>query len=131
MNPTVETSPSPRAAADPVLARIQDVYEKQRANRWKVAQTTADERVAKLQRLYDATWARREEIQQAILADYGKNPAETDITEIYPCLSELKHTIAHLPQWMEPEPVDTPLALFGTRSEIRCETMRRCAVSYA
>jgi aldehyde dehydrogenase (NAD+) len=121
MNPAAERSPSTAGSPDSILSTARAVYDRQRANRWKVAQTTADERAAKLRRLYDGIWARREEIEQAIQADFGKNPAETDLTEIYPCLAEIKHAIANLYQWMEPVPVETPLALFGTRSEIRYE----------
>ena len=122
MNSAAEiVSAASKSAQDPALSAIQAVYDKQRANRWKVAQTTADERVAKLKKLYDAIWARREDIQKAIQADYGKSPAETDLTEIYPCLAELKHTMNHLHEWMEPVYVPTPLALLGTSSEIRYE----------
>ncbi|HAZ12899.1 MAG: aldehyde dehydrogenase [Bdellovibrionales bacterium GWA2_49_15] len=100
---------------------IEIIFQKQKANRWKMANTTADERIGKLIRLRDAIMAHREDLQNAIHADYGKHPSETDITEIYPCISEINHTISSLRKWMKPKRVSSPLALFGTRSEIRFE----------
>ncbi len=100
---------------------IEIVFQKQKANRWKMSNTTADERIGKLIRLRDAIMAHREDLQAAIHADYGKHPSETDITEIYPCIAEINHTISHLRKWMKPKRVGTPLALFGTRSQLHYE----------
>ncbi len=104
-----------------VTTEIEVIFQKQKANRWKMANTTAEERIGKLIRLRDAILAHREDLQNAIHADYGKHPSETDITEIYPCIAEINHTISHLRKWMKPKRVGTPLALFGTRSELRFE----------
>ncbi|MBI2071303.1 MAG: aldehyde dehydrogenase family protein [Elusimicrobia bacterium] len=97
------------------------LFEKQRANRWNVARTTAWERAGKLSRLGKAIERRRAELHQALVSDFHKNPAETDITEIFTVLSEINHTVRHLEEWMRPVRVKTPMALFGTKSEIRHE----------
>ncbi len=102
-------------------AALKDIFERQRAHRWKIAQTTAAERIAKLTRLKKAILDRREEIQKAIYEDFGKNPAEVDVTEIFPAVAEISHAIRHLSNWMKPHPVKTPLVLFGTRGELRYE----------
>ncbi|MBI1747066.1 MAG: aldehyde dehydrogenase family protein [Acidobacteria bacterium] len=97
------------------------VFKKQRANRWNVAQSTAAQRIEKLKKLRGAIMARREELQRAIFEDFRKNPGEVDLTEVFPTISEINHTIRHLKRWMKPVRVGTPLALFGTRSEVRYE----------
>ncbi|MBI2340686.1 MAG: aldehyde dehydrogenase family protein [Deltaproteobacteria bacterium] len=100
---------------------IKKIFERQRANRWNIARTSARERIAKLKKIREAVWANRGEIHRVIYEDYKKNPAETDITEIYPTISEINHTIKHLSRWMKPHRVKTPLVLFGTKSEVRYE----------
>ena len=103
------------------LKRMKDVFEAQRLNRWKIAQTTAEERIAKLRKLRDALLAKRPELHKALHDDFRKNPSEADLTEVFPVITEINHTIAHLADWMLPGAVKTPLALFGTQSELRLE----------
>ncbi|MBI4386233.1 MAG: aldehyde dehydrogenase family protein [Elusimicrobia bacterium] len=120
MNPTIESA---AAAAKPhvPVEDIRAAFEAQRLNRWRIAQTTAKERAAKLRRLKEAILSRKEELHEALRCDFQKNPGEADLTEIFPVISEINHTIAHLPRWMRPVRVKTPLALFGARSEVRLE----------
>lgn len=103
------------------MDELKRIYDKQQANRWEIARTTAAERIAKLKRIRDAIFAAREKIQQAIYKDYRKNPGETDLSEIYPTISEINHTIKHLKKWMKPKRVRTPITLFGTSSLVRYE----------
>lgn len=100
---------------------IKKIFERQQLNRWNVSKSTAGERIAKLKKIREAIFAKRAEIHQAIYEDFKKNPGESDITEIYPTISEINHTIRHLRKWMKPHRVKTPLVLFGTRSEVRYE----------
>lgn len=100
---------------------VREVFEKQQRNRWSVAQTPAEGRVAKLRKLKSSLLAGQDGIQKAIFEDFRKNPGEVDLTEIYPTIAEINHTIRHLSQWMRPHRVKTPLVLFGTKSEIRYE----------
>lgn len=101
--------------------RLREVFDSQKAKRWKMAQSTASERIARLVALRNALWARREGFHQAIHADFGKNPAETDLTEIFPVLAEINHTVKHLKSWMKPTRAGRPWALLGTHSEVRYE----------
>ena len=99
----------------PELDRI---YEAQQANRAAVGATTATERIAKLRRLERAVLDRRDEIRAAMWADYRKPPAEVDLSEIYPIVSEARHAVRHLRRWMKPRRVGTRLALLGSRSAV-------------
>ncbi|GAB3648821.1 aldehyde dehydrogenase family protein [Hymenobacter agri] len=79
------------------------------------------ERRARLAKLADWLHAHRTDIQQALLADFRKPAAETDLTEIWTSLVELKHTSKHLKKWMAPRPVGASMALLGTRSWVQVE----------
>ncbi len=100
---------------------LRRIFEVQKANRWRVAEATAPERIAKLVRLRDAILEERSKLHAAIHEDFRKNPVESDVTEVFPVVAELNHAIRHLRRWMQPVRVRTPLALFGTASEVRYE----------
>ncbi|MFQ5571203.1 MAG: aldehyde dehydrogenase family protein [Rhodothermales bacterium] len=120
----VHTSPVPHVAenhAASVEADIARIIMLQQANRQRIGQTTAAERVAKLKRLRAALFEHRQAIRDALHADFRKPPEEVDLTEILPVSLEIGYTIKHLKRWMKPKRVGTPLILFGTRSEIRYE----------
>lgn len=102
-------------------ARIRDAFEAQRAHRWVLAATTAEQRIEKLERLKAAMLDGRDELRRALHADFRKPAAEVDLTELQPVLGEIGHTVKHLKKWMTPVRVPTPPHLFGTRSFIRYE----------
>ncbi|WLT33430.1 aldehyde dehydrogenase family protein [Geothrix sp. PMB-07] len=97
------------------------LFARQQAARWRVAATSADQRRAKLQALLEALMAHREEAQTALAADFRKAPEEVDLTELYPVISEIKDALRHLPRWMKPWKVATPVGFFGAASSIRHE----------
>jgi aldehyde dehydrogenase (NAD+) len=100
---------------------IDRIHDAQQRNRARVARTTAAERIEKLGRLKDALFAYRDEIREALYADYAKPAAEVDLSEIYPVVSEARHAIRHLRKWLRPRRVGTPLALLGSSSRIQYE----------
>lgn len=97
---------------------IQRLYNLQRQNRQNVKNTTAKERKRKLNALKKSIFDNREAIRQALYNDFRKAPAETDITEIYPSVSEIRHAADRLEEWMRPQRVETPLAFFGTSAKV-------------
>lgn len=100
---------------------IEALFARQQAARWRVAATTADQRRAKLRALLDALMAHRAEAQAALAADFRKSPEEVDLSELYPVARELKEALRHLPRWMKPRRVATPIGLFGSAGCIRHE----------
>ncbi len=106
---------------DTSSAEIERVFRLQKENQYAVANTTARERKAKLKRIERAIMERREEIREALYADFRKHPSEVDLTEIFPVTSEIKHTCRRLSKWMRPRKVKTPLAMVGTKSHIHYE----------
>ena len=106
---------------DHTKAEIARVFQLQQANRGKVGQSGAGERIAKLKRIRDAINDRREELQQAVYADLRKPAAEAMISEVFPVTTEIKHLVRHLRGWMRPKPARTPIVFIGAKSEIRLE----------
>lgn len=100
---------------------LEEAFARLQARRWEMAQTSAKERLARLDRLKANILGRREALADALFADYRKPRAEAESTEILPVLMELAHTAKHLKSWMKPRKVDTPLLLTGTHSEVRYE----------
>ncbi len=102
-------------------AAIEALFARQQTARWRVAATSADQRKAKLRALLEAVMAQRAEAQAALAADFRKAPEEVDLTELYPVIGEIKDALRHLPRWMKPRKVPTPIGLFGSASTIRYE----------
>jgi aldehyde dehydrogenase (NAD+) len=116
------TNPSAVASGiDPQRAEIERIFQLQKAHQYAVAKTTAAERKEKLKRLSQVFLAHRQEIRDALHADFRKHPTEVDLTEVLPVTSEIKHTVRHLSKWMRPHRVKTPLMLLGASSHIRYE----------
>lgn len=102
-------------------SNIQKVFEAQRQNRWHIAQSTAEQRIAKLKRLKAALLSRRHEIVAAMQNDFGKCQAEVAISEIAPVTEEIAFVSARLKRWMKPKRVPAHLFTLGSRSEVRYE----------
>jgi aldehyde dehydrogenase (NAD+) len=104
-----------------MLPDVRAIFDAQAANRWAVAQRTTKERVRRLMHLREVIRARRADLCAAVLADYGKHPVETELTELVPVMEELGLAIRRLHQWTRPRRVSTPLTLLGTHSVVRYE----------
>ena len=80
---------------------LQNIFDAQGENRWKIAQTSVKERIAKLLKLRKVIEARQQEFYDAVWADFHKPKTEAWLTEVYPALQEIDHTVNHLPAWVE------------------------------
>lgn len=125
-NGTSHISPAPAATTETSAEEIQRIFKLQQAHQFTVAKTTARERKEKLKRLQTAVLAYKQEIRDAMHADFQKHPSEVDLTETYVVTSEIKHAISHLSKWMRPKKVKTPMALMGTKSYIHYEPKGVC-----
>lgn len=106
---------------DTKQSAISQLFEHQRAMRWEVAHSSAAQRIEKLKRLKQTIVERRQEVAQAMKADFGKASAEVEITEIHPVLEELNEAIKNLTRWMKPQKKTTPALLIGSRSFVQFE----------
>ncbi len=82
----------------------------------------------RLQRMHDLMEKERGAIRVAIQADYHRPDLEIDLAELGVTVFELRHAIRHLKSWAKPRRVGTPLSLFGTSSEVRCEPRGVCLI---
>lgn len=82
----------------------EEIFEAQGKKRWAVVNTTAKDRIVKLQKLRKAIVDRQQEFYDAVWADFHKPRTEAWLTEVFPALEEIDYNIAHLPDWMEDKP---------------------------
>ena len=91
--------------------------------------STYKQRVNKLNALKKAVEVTyRDRINQALFDDFKKPFTETDLTEIYQVVGEIKHVKSHLKSWMKKQKVDTPLALIGSSSWYKYEPKGVCLI---
>lgn len=102
-------------------SQIEEVLSLQKSHALNLRTSTAKERIELIRKLHDWVLSHREDIRKAMYADYRKPFTETDITEIYPVVSEAKHTIKSLKNWMRAKRVPTPVTFLGTSAHIQYE----------
>jgi aldehyde dehydrogenase (NAD+) len=100
---------------------IERVFELQRANRWNLKVTSAQERKACLLKLKDAVLGRVDEINQALFDDLRKQMVGLGNAEIYSVLSEIDIAVAGLDEWMKPAPVATQPMFAGNDAYVMYE----------
>jgi len=100
---------------------IEQVFRAQQAHRPVMRATDATQRRAKIERLRRAILDRRDDIRDALYADFKKAPEEVDLTEIKVVAEFASFAEKNLDDWMAPERVGTPFTFIGTRSEIHYE----------
>ena len=73
--------------------KFNDLFDRQNANQYSVGNTNYKERIKKLNALKTALETTyKEDIRKAMYDDFKKPYLETDLTEIYPVISEIKFT---------------------------------------
>ncbi|MFI4970715.1 MAG: aldehyde dehydrogenase family protein, partial [Lysobacterales bacterium] len=81
-------------------------------------------RARRLRALETAIRDNRVAIAAAIAADFGRRPAEeTDLLEVFPSLSGIRHALKHGRSWMRPRRRRTGLWFLPARSEIRAQPL--------
>ena len=104
-----------------IESKINDIFNAQLLNRQSVRETTYHQRSAKLKLI--ETWLinHRKDIQRAMLADYSKPSSEVDLTEIWTCVTEIRHIRRQLKKWMRPKKVPPTLTMAATDAWIQNE----------
>jgi len=91
-----------RQIAQDVYSEIEGIFALQRAHQWEVKATTAEQRIAKLQKLKSAVEAHGDEIVAAVQQDTRKPENEIRITEIGGVIANIEKNINNLDEWMKP-----------------------------
>lgn len=109
--------------------KYSELFDQQKANQFQVGNTTYKQRIKKLNALKEAVEITyRDQIREALYADLKKPFTETDLTEIYPVVGEIKHVKRHLKSWMKDQKVTTPLSLLGSSSWYKNEPKGVCLI---
>ncbi|MBS2032468.1 MAG: aldehyde dehydrogenase family protein [Deltaproteobacteria bacterium] len=118
----------PDAESPSALARIKDVFARQRETALRLRTSTASERIAKIKKLRDAVTARAEAFYAAGQADFRKPTAEMDLTEILPIVQEANDAIRKVKSWMKPQRVWPSMAMVGSRGWVQYQPKGRCLI---
>lgn len=86
------------------------------------------ERKKRLTAFRDWIHRNRNRIHQALHDDFRKPSMETDATEIFHVLNEIKVALASVDRWTAPTRVPTPLYMTGTRGWVQYEPKGVCLV---
>ncbi|MBV20089.1 MAG: aldehyde dehydrogenase family protein [Cytophagia bacterium] len=101
--------------------KIISIYNKVYLNHKNFKNNSVHERILKLKKLKKNILEYRTEIKNALKEDFNKNGSEVDLTEIFPVVSELNHSINNLKKWVKRKYVKTPITLIGSKSYIEYE----------
>lgn len=92
---------------------INELFNLQNKSKIDLKSTTAKDRIIKLDRLQKWILKNRNEIKTALYNDFKKPLEETDLSEIYPVLAEIKYAKNHLAKWMKIRQAKRTLTLFS------------------
>lgn len=112
----------------PGMDPIRTLFEQQHPTALGLRGSSAGERVAKLRRLRTALLDHRQALYAAGEADFRKPPAEVDLGELMPAVSEANQAIRSLARWMRPKRVSPTFAMLGTRAWVRPEPRGRTLI---
>ena len=84
---------------------------------------SADWRRRQLDGLLDLLANEEQAIQAALEADLGKSAFEAWLTDVGPCVAEVRHAKDYLEQWMKPRSVSSPLVVQPARSAVQPEPL--------
>lgn len=109
-----------RAERAPATAEgMAAVLERMRKKNVSAGAPDYDARMKSLDKLEKSILKHKEGIVRAISTDFGnRSRHETLLAEVLTTLNGIKHTRAHLHEWMEPEPRETWWAALPARCEI-------------
>jgi aldehyde dehydrogenase (NAD+) len=87
--------------------------QKHTALSWRTSSTK--ERISRLKKLEAWINTHKKEIQDSLFQDFKKPPLETDLSEIFPVISEIKHAIKNLRKWRKPMKISSTWTMLGTK----------------
>lgn len=97
---------------------IKEIFEKQQQFKKVLRLSDAATRKKKLRLLEKVVMEYREEFKKALKQDLNKSDVESDVTEIFPIVSEIRFLRRRLANWLAGDRVPTPLYQFGGTSRI-------------
>jgi coniferyl-aldehyde dehydrogenase len=103
---------------------LRSIFALQRAASRSAPAPALERRSAALEKLRDLVRANATAIASAISADFGvRSESETELLEIVPTLSTIRHTRRHLRSWMRPERRPVDIAFQPARAWVQYEPL--------
>ena len=97
-----------------IFKEIDEVFNSQIKNKTYLRDSSAKERIKRLEKIEKWINLNQEKIRTAIHKDFRKPYPEIDITEIFNTLAEIRTTKAKLRKWMKPKKVAPTLTMLTT-----------------
>lgn len=107
---------------------IDKIYELQFKNKSTIRNLTIAQRKVFLLKLEQSILNHRIEIEQALFIDLRKSKVESDSTEIFPVLSEIRLFRKKLNRWSKIKSVSNNLLFFGSKAKIQPEALGNCLI---
>ena len=105
------------------------LFQKQKNRQLKIGSTNYKYRIDQLNKLQFAIEKTyRKQIIEALQKDLGKPKVESELTEIYQIVGEIKHAKKYLHKWMRQQKVKTPMAMIGSSSYYLHEPKGVCLI---
>ncbi|NMM47115.1 aldehyde dehydrogenase family protein [Marinigracilibium pacificum] len=104
------------------------LFESQYPVSQQLRKSTVKQRIAKLKKLEKVILDSQNVIKEALFQDFQKPAEETQVSETWVVLAEIRHTCKNLKKWLKPQKVDTPLTLIGSWSSVLLEPKGRTLI---
>jgi coniferyl-aldehyde dehydrogenase len=117
---TAQTPPPPLSPPSQASDSLGAVLAKMKEAGRRAGAPSYEDRIASLEKLERAVLVRKGAIADAISRDFGnRSQHETLVSEVFLVLSAIKHTKAHLREWMETEEREVAFVFLPARIEVR------------
>lgn len=111
-----------------IFNKIDQVYDSQVLNKSAIRKLSVKERISFLDKLEHEIIENRNNITEALHSDFRKSKIETESTEIFPILSEIRLFKKHLKKWAAEKSVSNNLVFFGSDAKIQFEPKGNCLI---
>ncbi len=108
--------------------QINETYVLQKASLQRLKNASAASRIEKLRSIETYMLAHKQDLFDALYADFKKPSSEVIIAELLGVKKEINYMIKHVKSWMKPQKVGTPLMLLGTQGYIQLEPKGMCLI---
>lgn len=108
--------------------QINETYALQKASLQRLKNASAASRIEKLRSIETYMLAHKQDLFDALYADFKKPSSEVIIAELLGVKKEINYMIKHVKSWMKPQKVGTPLMLMGTQGHIQLEPKGMCLI---
>ena len=107
---------------------IDTIYDKQVRNKLFIRNLTVFQRKEYLKKLEESILFHRNDIEESLFLDLRKSKIESDSTEIFPVLSEIRLFRKKLNGWTKTKSVSNNLLFFGSKAQIQPEALGNCLI---